>query len=409
MKKRLAMGMVVIMTAAALTGCGGAASDYLLDEKYSDYVKLCDYKGVEATKVVFEITDEQVQEEIQMYLYDDVSYDVVTDRGVEIGDYANIDYIATLDGKESEDYSGEQEDVMVGEGYIYPEVEDALIGMKTGEEKTVDVTLTEEYADEDDVGKKLSIKVTLNEISVENLPEYNEEYVKTYTDYKSMEKYEESIRQELQESAEEEYKYVAVEEIMTYLVDNSEFDGYPQELYDSCKENYDSSNEYYAAMYGMELDEYFEQLGLDEETQQQEIVDNVNYELVIGAIAQAEGIKCTDKEISDFIKDIYEDYGYESAEEFSEDYTDEDVGYEIVYEKVIDFLYDNATFHEISEEEYLQQQEAEYMIEDEDMMEDDSPEEDEDSLEGPEIEIGNLFEGEDLNLEIDDSSGAEEE
>lgn len=420
MKKLLAMGMAVVMTAVTLTGCGNAASDYLLDEKYSDYVKLCDYKGVEATKVMFEITDAQVQEEIEMYLYDEATYDAVTDRGVEMGDYVNLDYIATWEGKELEDYSSEDDDIMVGEGYVYTEVEEALIGMKTGEEKTVEVTLTEEYADVDDVGKELSVKVTVNEISVENIPEYNEEYVKEYTDFDTTEEYEKYIRQELQEATEEEYKSVAVEEIMAYIVDNSEFDGYPQELYDLCKENYDSSNEYYASMWGMELEEYLDMYGLDEKTQQQEIVDNVNYELVIGAIAQAEGIKCTDKEISDFIKDIYEDYGYESEEEFSEDYTDEDVGYEIVYEKVIDFLYENATFHEISEQEYQQQQEQEYIFEEEGFfddeslenatfLEDEGLEEDSDSVEEPEIQIVDTSEDEEVNLEVEDSSDTEEE
>lgn len=416
MKKILAMGIVVVMVAATLTGCGkSASSNYLLDEKYSDYVKLCDYKGVDATKVVFEITDAQVQEEIEMYLYDEATYDAVTDRGVEVGDYVNIDYTATWEGEELEDYSGEDEDIMVGEGYTYSEVEDALIGMKTGEEKTVEVTLTEEYADVDDVGKELSVKVTVNEISVENIPEYNEEFVKTYTDFKTIEEYEKSIKQSLLESTEEEYKYVAIEEIMTYIVDNSEFDGYPQELYDLCKENYDSQNEYNAAMWGMELEEYLDMFGMDEEAQQQEIQDNVNYELVIGAIAQAEGIGCTDKEISDFIKDSYEDYGYESEKEFSEDYTDEDVGYAIVYEKVINFLYDCATFHEISEEEYLKQQGQENMFEEEAFFEDEGmgegelSEEDGDSVEEPEIQIENTPEDEGLDLQVDDSSDIEEE
>lgn len=366
-KKISAIGAALLMTAALLTGCGKGTSKYLMDIQYSDYVTLCDYKGVEATKVNFEITKDQIQEQIDMNLYDYVTYDPITDRGVQDGDYVNIDYAASMDGAESEDYSGEGEDAMIGEGFLYPEMEDALIGMKTGETKDVKVALTEDFvmADED-VGKELSVKVTLNEISKENLPEYNEEFVKENTDYDTMEKYEESVKDELTKSSEEEYKSVAVEDIMAFLVDNSDFNGYPQELYDSCKENYDSTNEYYASMYGMELDEYLDLFGLDEATQEQEILDSVNYELVVGAIAQAEGIDCTDKEIKDFIDEVYEDYGYDSAEEFSEDYTDEEIGYELLYEKVTDFLYENATFKEISEEEYLKQQEAEYEMDEED-------------------------------------------
>ncbi len=412
MKKTLALGLTVVMMAGLLSGCGNTSSEYLLDVKYSKYVKLCNYKGVEATRVKFDVTEDDVQGQIEENLYDYVTYDVVTNRGIETGDYANIDYAATLDGEEAEDYSGEGEDILVGEGYIYPEVEEALVGMKTGEDKTVEVSLTDEYAEEEDVGKKLSVKVTLNEISVENVPEYNEEFVKENTDFETMEEYEEAVKKDLQESKEEEYKYAAAEEIMAYLMDNSEFDGYPQELYDECKENYDSSNEYYASMYGMELQDYLDMFGLDEETQKQEIEENVQYEIVIGAIAQAEEIDCTEQEIADFIKEVYADYGYESEDAFSADYSDDEIGYELIYEKVMDLLYENAEYKEISEEEYLlEQQEDMYIEEDgdsdgaeetlEDGEEQDSPEEG--------IQLENGSDGDTLDVEIDDSSDTEEE
>ncbi len=412
MKKTLALGLTVVMMAGLLSGCGNTSSQYLLDVKYSKYVKLCNYKGVEATKVNFDVTEDDVQGQIEENLYDYVTYDVVTNRGIETGDYANIDYAATLDGEEAEDYSGEGEDILVGEGYIYPEVEEALVGMKTGEDKTVEVSLTDEYAEEEDVGKKLSVKVTLNEISVENVPEYNEEFVKENTDFETMEEYEEAVKKELQESKEEEYKYAAAEEIMAYLMDNSEFDGYPQELYDECKENYDSGNEYYASMYGMELQDYLDMFGLDEETQQQEIEENVQYEIIIGAIAQAEEIDCTEQEIADFIKDVYADYGYESEDAFSADYSDDEIGYELIYEKVMELLYENAEYKEISEEEYLLEQQQDMYFE-EDEVSDGEEEtledgEEQDSLEEG-IQLENGSDGDTLDVEIDDSSDTEEE
>lgn len=412
MKKTLALGLTVVMMAGLLSGCGNTSSQYLLDVKYSKYVKLCNYKGVEATKVTFDVTEDDVQGQIEENLYDYVTYDVVTDRGIETGDYANIDYAATLDGAEAEDYSGEGEDILVGEGYIYPEVEEALVGMKTGEDKTVEVSLTDEYAEEEDVGKKLSVKVTLNEISVENVPEYNEEFVKENTDFETMEEYEEAVKVELQESKEEEYKYAAAEEIMAYLMDNSEFDGYPQELYDECKENYDSSNEYYASMYGMELEDYLDMFGLDEETQKQEIEESVRYEIIIGAIAQAEEIDCTEQEIADFIKDVYADYGYESEEAFSADYSDDEIGYELIYEKVIDLLYENAEYKEISEEEYLLEQQEDWYYEEDEVSgaEEETLEdgEEQDSLEDG-IQLENGSDGDTLDVEIDDSSDTEDE
>lgn len=359
MKKKVAVVLAGIMVVCALTGCGKAQSKYLLDVNYSDYVKLCEYKNIEVDKVVFDVSDDEVSEEIEMQMYEYVTYDEVTDRGIEAGDSVVLDYKAKLSGIDSEDYSGEQEEIIVGEGFFYPEVEEAIIGMKAGEKKKVELTLTEDFAEEGDEGKTLSLDVTVDEVSEENLPEYNDEFVKENTEYASVDEYNEVIRKELMESKEEEYKSYAVSNIMEYLVSNSTFDSYPEELYTQCEEYFDSEMENSAAMYGMEVEEFLELLGYDEESRKESILENVNYELVIGAVANEEGIDCTTDEIKKFVEDNFEDFGYESSEEFFKDYTEEDVGYQLVYEKVMDFLYDNAEYVEIDEETYLKRQEEE--------------------------------------------------
>lgn len=408
MKKKIACGLAVVMLLSALTGCGKSAkSQYLLDVDYSKYVKLCEYKGVEATKVVFEVTDDEIQEAIEDEMYDYVEYEAVTDRGVEVDDCVNVSYDVSVDGEVVEDYSGEEEDIIAGEGYLFEEVEEALLGMKAGEKKSVDVELTEDFANEEDIGKTAKVEFTVNEINIENLPEYTDAFVKENLGFDTKEAYEESLKKDLEESKESDYKYEAVDGIMTYIVDNSEFDGYPQKLYDQCKENYESSNEYYASMYGMELDEYMDMFGLDEETQKQDILDNVHYELVIGAIAQAENIDCTEKEIKEFIENTYEEYGYETADAFSADYSDSDIGYELVYEKVTDLLYDNAKYNEISEEDYLAEQEEEYYMDDDEVVDDEMILDDGEEIDVEEDDEMSIIDGseeDELNVDIDDTT-----
>ncbi|MGN0153308.1 MAG: trigger factor [Lachnospiraceae bacterium] len=377
MKKQLAMGLAGIMILSVLTGCG--RNPYLLNITYSHYVKLCDYKGVEATKVTYDVSEDEIQERVDENMYEYATYDPITDRAAQIGDYANVDYIATIDGEENEEYSGEDEDIMIGEGYIYPEVEDALIGMEAGDNKTVEVELTEDYADEEYIGKKASVKVTLNEISEENFPEYNDDFVKENMGFDTVAEYEESLKEEILSEKEEEYKYVAVGEIIDFLLANSEFDGYPEDLYTQCEENYNSENEYTASMYGMELEEFEEMFGIDEETKKQDIEYNVNTELIIGAIAQKENIQCSKNEINQYAEDYYEEYECEDAEEFLEEYGEEEVGYQIIFEKVIDLLYDNAKFVEITEEQYYEEQEDEW-YESEEEETDDSEEESDDAV-----------------------------
>lgn len=376
MKKRFVLGLTGIMVLSMLAGCSKSStqssekgqssssqssSQYLLDIDYSEYVTLCEYKGAAAEKVLVEVTDDNIKEEVENRMYDYATYDTVTNRGIQDGDLAVIDYTATMDGKESETYSREEEEVLVGEGYVFPELEEALVGMKTGESKDVEVKITEDFAeDEQDTGKKLSLKATVGEITIENLPEYNEAFVKENTDYSSTADYEAAIKEELKEEKEEDYKYQTVGDIVNYLVENSEFNGYPDELYEKCEKEYNSNVESSAEMFGMETEEYLELAGIDEETKKEEIKANVNYELVIGCIAQKEKLGCTDEEIDEFVKNNYEDYEYESEEEFLQDYPEEEIGYNLVYEKVISFLYDNAKLTEISEEEFLQEHEEDY-------------------------------------------------
>ena len=395
MKKLVAWGLTTVMVATSLVGCGKSSSKYLLDIDYKDYAKLCEYKGVKATKIIYEVTDEAIMEEIEYGLYDYATYDPITDRGAEIGDYATIAYDMMIDGAKNEDLSSEEEEVLIGEGYLYPELEEALVGMKTGESKEVEVELTADYVEETLVGKNAMVKVTMNEITVENVPEYNLDFVKENTEFDTMEAYEASIKESLLASQEEEYKYVAIEEIFAHVIENSEFDGYPEELYKQCEEAYDQGNEYYASMYGMELDEFLELFGIDEETKKEEILSNVNYELVIGAIAQAEGIDCTEKEVNEYVDEIYGTYGYESAEEFLKDYTLQEIGYDLIYQKVSDFLYENATFAEKSEEDYLAEQEAMY-----------SEDVEEDAAKGEELSDDS---GEENVIDMDSLQDAEEE
>ncbi|MDD6069856.1 MAG: FKBP-type peptidyl-prolyl cis-trans isomerase [Clostridiales bacterium] len=402
MKKKFALGMVGLLVVGALTGCGKTKSKYLLDVDYSDYVKLCDYEGIEVDKVVFDVSEDEIQEQIDMEMYDYATYDEITDRGIQVGDYVVLDYTGKLDGKESEEYSGTEEEIMVGEEAFYPEAEEALVGLKSGEKTSVELVLTEDYAEEEDVGKNLSLEITVGAVTQENLPECNDEFVKENLDYDSLEEYRKGVKEELMDSKTQEYESAAVSQALEYLVANSTFDGYPEELYTQCEGYFNAENENNAAMFGMEVDEYLDLMGMDEAACKESIEESVNYELVIGAIAQKEGIDCTADEIKKFVEDNYEEFGYDSTDAFFEEYAEEDVGYELIYEKVADFLYEHAKYVEIDEAEYLKQQEADMYDEG------DADEEEADVKESG--EEGETLEGglEGLNLDKLENSSSEE-
>lgn len=370
-KKKAGLLMVGMVAAVSVTGCGSQ-------------VKLGEYKGIEASRVVCDISEQEISDAVEEMMYDYITYDPVTDRAAQDGDYVNIDYVITkVDGQPyeyaaegddeaegeaadeateeaadeeesgSEDpYSGYGEDIVIGEEYIYPEVEQALVGMNTGDKKTVSAKLTEDYVDEDLVGKTADIEVTLNEIMLENKPEYNDEFVKTNLGFDTIAEYEESLKKDLLSEKEEEYKTESVSEIVQKIIDNSKFGDYEKKTYEACEEEYNSGNEQMAAMYGMELADYEELMGITADAKKQDIVAMVHERQVVEAIAEKEGIKVSDDDIKKLAEDNYAEYEYDSADKFIEDYGKEYLTYYLLSEKVYDFLYDNAKLTDISEEEY---------------------------------------------------------
>jgi trigger factor len=344
MKKKLVFLATAACTIGLLAGCSSSKTT-----DYSKYVTLGDYKGLDLTMIKTEVTDDMVQDEIDYLLEDNATYTEITDRGAEEGDIVNIDYSGTIDGEEFDDSSAEDFDLELGSGYLLDDLEAALVGVQTGETTEVTVTFPDDY-DEDLAGKEAVFTVTMNSISVEEIPEYTDDFIASVTDYSTTAEYEEALKSELYLSTEEDNRSVAGYDALSMVVENATFDGYPQDLYDSCKEDYDALNEAYAEMFGLELSD----LELSDEETQSAVEDMVYEYMVCAVIADEEGLSVTDDEYEEYLEENYELYGYESAEEYEEDQTKESIMEEILTEKVQDFLVDNANVTEVTEDEYYE-------------------------------------------------------
>jgi trigger factor len=290
-----------------------------------------------------------IDDEIEALLEDNATYTEITDRGAEEGDIVNIDYSGTIDGEAFDDSSAEDFDLELGSGYLLEDLESALVGVQTGETKEVTVTFPEDY-DEDLAGKEAVFTVTMNSISVEDIPEYTDEFIASVTDYSTTAEYEEALKSDLYLSTEEDNRSVAGSDALSMVVSNATFTGYPQDLYDSCKEEYDALNEAYAEMFGLELSD----LELSDEETKATVESMVYEKMVCSLIADKEDLTVSDDEYDQYLEDNYEDYGYESTEDFEESETKESITDTILSEKVQDFLVDNANITEVSEDEYYE-------------------------------------------------------
>lgn len=381
MKRKVLLLATAICTVSLLAGCSekdgstesSATGANASTESYEEYVTLGEYKGLDVQLIKAEVTDDMVDDEIDMLLEDNAVYTPISDRGAAEGDTVNINYTGKIDGQEFDGGSAEDFELELGSGYLLDDLESQIVGMKSGETKDLNVSVPADYiedtVEEDAPDKDAVFTVTVNSVSEKSLPEYSDEFIAGVTDYKTTSEYEEGTKKELLASLESDNRSTAGMDALSQVMENSTFNGYPQELYDSCKQEYDAMNEMYAEMLGVDVADF----DTDEEDTKSTIESIVNEKMVCAAIAAAENISVSDEEYQKYLEDNYALYDYASAAEYEETESKESLMNEILTEKIYNFLIDNAKITEISEDEYYGDDEDlddEYLDEDIDLSDD---------------------------------------
>ncbi len=335
---------------AAADNAAGS-SEEALNFKVTDYVKLGDYKGLEVTyPAVLEVTDEDVQQYIQDELEGNTEYEEVKDRAAEVGDVVNIDYTGTINGEEFEGGTDTGCDLELGSGEFLEEFENSLVGKKTGETAVFKLTFPEEY-DENVAGKEAEFTVKVNSVSESSVPEYNDEYVQSISECKTVKEYEESVREQLETDAKDESEMEARENALRLAVENATLDGYPQQLYDFFYEDTETGYKNYAEFMGMEYEEF-----LGSYVTEEEIADlaseQTNEYLVTQAILEKEGKEISDSDYKKLAEEMAKENDYDTLEEYENDYGAVYVRTQLIREKAIDILYESAKLQELSYDEY---------------------------------------------------------
>ena len=219
--------------------------------------------------------------------------------------------------------------------------------MKTGETKEISVTFPDEYDGTLD-GQTAVFSVTVNSISEVILPDYNDAYVKENYGFDTIADFEASVKEDLQSQYDDDATYTACADALSMAVDNATFDGYPEDMYNTAKEQMESENQAFAEQLGIE----WADLAGDDYDIEEDVLNNVHEELVVYAIAAKEKLEVTDDEFNTFVDDNWEMYEYDTKEDFLKDNSEEDLRYSLLYQKVLDFLGENNTFNDIDEDEY---------------------------------------------------------
>lgn len=322
-----------------------AAEDYNLDE----IVTLGEYKGIAVDKVITPVTDEAVQSEIDSELSNPVE---VTDENAvaQEGDTVNIDYEGTKDGVAFDGGTAQDTDLELGSGMFIDGFEGGLIGAKKGESRDLNLTFPEDYPEESLQGADVVFHVTVNAIK-RPAGELTDAWVQENSDgeYQTVDEYRAGIRTELEQQNQEQADQQVRVDAWTQVVEGSEIAEYPESLVNEGKDAYEQQVEMYAQMFGMEVADYIEQVGMSEEeyeAQKEEYGKRMtSARLVLQAIVKAEGYTVDDEDYKNRLAE-YAEQQQVSEEEFIEQYGEDAVEEQIMMDRVLDLIMENAVITE---------------------------------------------------------------
>ena len=165
-------------------------------------VTLGEYKGVEVEKSDVEVTEEDINKEVDKERENNSRTIDVDDRAVESGDIIKLDFDGSVDGVPFAGGKAENYTLTIGSGSFIPGFEDQLIGTKIGEDKDVTVTFPEDYHEKSLAGKEAVFKCKVNAITVKELPDADDEFASEVSEFETLAEYKEDIKKKLTEKKE---------------------------------------------------------------------------------------------------------------------------------------------------------------------------------------------------------------
>ena len=326
------------------------------NEDLSKYVTLGTYKGLTATLTISsEITDADVADYIDGVLAQYTTTETV-DRPAAEGDIVVIDYVGTKDGVEFEGGKASDQTLEnLGQSGYIPGFESGIVGMQAGETKVIDVTFPADYHSADLAGAAAQFTITLDAVKEKVTPEYNDAFVREHFDYSTMPEYEAYVRTVLAQNREMEILTEKQEAVMSQAVDNAKVIAFPAGIVEDYMFQQIDYVRQYAAMYQMEYTDFTEQvIGMQAGAYEAEVrasAENaVKQELVMYAIAAAEGLTPTAEELAEAEAYYLSYYGAEDIATLcetvgvTETYFQNTIHFSVTYANVMDFLTENATF-----------------------------------------------------------------
>lgn len=309
-------------------------------------VKLGDYKGMSVSKQDTEVSDADVDAELENKRQQQAELVLKEDEPAAKGDTVVIDYVGTVDGEKFDGGSADNYSLELGSGSFIPGFEDQLIGHKADEDVNVKVTFPEDYHAKNLAGKEAVFNVKIHEVKEKQLPDLDDEFAKDVDeDVDTLDELKEKTKKQLQEQKEDAAKSAIEDEAIEAAVNNAEIADIPQAMLDQDTDH--QVQQYLAGMQqqGINPQMYFQITGSSEDDLKKQFASDadkrVKTNLVLEAIVKDADLTASDDDIKKEISDLAKQFGMEE-DAVEKSLTKDMLAHDIEIKKAVDLVADSA-------------------------------------------------------------------
>ena len=309
-------------------------------------VKLGDYKGMSVSKQDTEVSDADVDAELENKRQQQAELVLKEDEPAAKGDTVVIDYVGTVDGEKFDGGSADNYSLELGSGSFIPGFEDQLIGHKADEDVDVKVTFPEDYHAKNLAGKEAVFNVKIHEVKEKQLPDLDDEFAKDVDeDVDTLDDLKAKTKKQLQEQKEEAAKSAIEDEAIDEAVKNAEIGDIPQAMLDQDTDR--QVQQYLAGMQqqGINPQMYFQITGTSEDDLKKQFASDadkrVKTNLVLEAIVKDANLTASDDDIKKEISDLAKQFGMEE-DAVEKSLTKDMLAHDIEIKKAVDLVADSA-------------------------------------------------------------------
>ena len=310
-------------------------------------VKLGKYKGVKVDKIDVEVTDADVDAEIDKEREKNARNITVEDRAVKDGDITTLDFEGFVDGVAFDGGKGENYPLTIGSGAFIPGFEEQLVGAEIGKEVEVKVTFPEDYQAENLKGKDAVFKCTVKEIKEKQLPELDDEFAGEVSEFDTLAEYKEDVKKTLTEKKQKDAKNAKENAAVDAAVAVCEME-IPEAMLETQQKQMLDEFAQRISMQGLTMEQYFQFTGSSYQQMFEQVKpqaeERIKARLVLEAIAKAENLEATEEEYEKELQNMADIYQMEldKVKELLGEREKKNIMQDLAVRKAAEFVADNA-------------------------------------------------------------------